>query len=169
MVLYYVVKGVYSFVKANINDKTKKIIMIPKLLKIKGDKCQKLNTLLSILLFLSLFLKVKDDFLWDYMVYLIEEYHEIYLFLILPFSIIIINWSYKVLMIPIRILYVINLVLYTVYFIAWIMFILRYSIDIFSLHYEMLIPLSIAIYAVFMSKKMIDGVSENMNNNLNEP
>ena len=114
-----------------------------------------MNTFFPFLLLIMLYIiPISGDnyYIYDYM----EDYEgNFFPFLILPITIIIVNWVYKVFRIRLQILYVINIVLYALVIINYLIFFVEYQYVSM-----MLIPVLLALFMIILSKSLIDDTTK---------
>ena len=122
------------------------------------------NTILPILIIVSLYILPIEK---DYYIYecIGDEYYEgvIYTLLVLPFIIVILNWTYKVFQMRIQLVYVINILLYAFIIIAFLVFFAKYEFV-----FLMLIPILISLCAILLSKSLIDESTKKSNEMSNQ-
>lgn len=113
-----------------------------------------INTILPVLLLIILYIIPVDDdgyHIYDYM----EDFEGgFFAFLFLPIAIIIVNWVYKVFHIRLHVLYVINIVLYALVIINFLIFFAKYEFGSF-----MLIPMLFDLLMIIFSKLLIDNTT----------
>lgn len=112
------------------------------------------STILSILLLIVLYIIPVDNdgyYIYDYM----EDFEVgFFAFLFFPIAIIIVNWVYKVFHIRLQVLYVINIVLYALIIINFLIFFTKYEFG-----YFMLIPMLFVLLMIIFSKLLIDNLA----------
>ncbi len=169
LVIKFVVQLLMKFVKDMKHNRKKETHWIQQCIRKAKKNYQKLNTILPILIIMSLYvlpIKISRNY------YDNKEYHfiyeridcddlqgVIYTLLVMPFVIIILNWTYKVLQIQVRILHVVNMLLYTIIIITFLVF---FAKDEFV--FLMLIPMLLSLCAILLSKSLIDDTTKNIEN-----
>lgn len=122
------------------------------------------NTILPILIVVSLYILPIGE---DYYIYecIGDEYYEgvIYTLLVLPFIMVILNWTYKVFQMRIQLVYVINILLYAFIIIAFLVFFAKYKFV-----FLMLIPILMSLCAILLSKSLIDESTKKQNERSNQ-
>ena len=119
-----------------------------------------INTILPILLLIIMYIIPVDNdgcHIYDYM----EDFEGCFFaFLFFPITIIIVNWVYKVFQIRIQVLCVINIVLYALIIINFMIFFAK-----FEFIPLMLVPMLFTSLVIFLSKSLMDDVTKEVSNN----